>query len=203
MDVPETVHHHTVRCSARGAVLRDTDWDKVTCDDCHEKRRSNRQTTKFFALGCLGVFVLLFVGCIVIVLSTGNDSTPPRPTTSPRSTTPRPAAQTAPPIRATVPLSSSTESEADTLLGYYHKLMDFKDNPDFHLYCYGVGGPYNTWATNVQALDGGISILTETGIVPGDLWQMGREYCKSGGRETEHTIYMKSQMKPSWLSPSP
>ena len=69
----EIVHHQSVRCSARGPVLRDTDWDRVTCDECLAKRQRNKRTTKFLALGCLGVFVLLFVGCLAIVLATGRD----------------------------------------------------------------------------------------------------------------------------------
>ena len=70
MGEDQVVHHERTRCSVRGAVLRDTDWNRVTCPDCLDKRRQNSRNLK----GCLIVFAVLLVGmttCIVVV-SVGN-----------------------------------------------------------------------------------------------------------------------------------
>ena len=93
--------------------------------------------------------------------------------------------------------------QAVKLLHHYHMLLSFKDNPDFHVYCYGVGGPYNAWAESGEAIGTDAYTFLETGIHFQDLRRMGWEYCQNGGRETEETRYTHSLMEPRWLAEMP
>lgn len=94
--------------------------------------------------------------------------------------------------------------EARKLAAQYNSLMRFKDNADFHLYCYGVGGPYSRWAEDVQeSAVSTITLFSETGITPDELWIMGWEYCQNGGRETERTREIKANMKAVFLEAMP
>ena len=204
---PETIHHQTMRCTMRGPVARDTSWDHVTCDDCHDVRARRSRLNRRLGIGVL-VAVLLFISCTTLVVAIGDDGPEPPPVVS----QPTPSYATSQPIRATsrpefvatVPAPAMRTGQTLTLLRYYRELQGFKDNPDFHFYCYGVGGPYNDWVTNVKTLDGDhLAILLETGIVPGELWQMGRDYCQNEGRDTSYTISLQSQMKPEWLAMLP
>ena len=204
---PETIHHQTMRCTARGPVARDTSWDRVTCDDCHDVRARRSRLNRRLGIGVL-VMVLLFISCTTLVVAIGDDGPEPPQVVSqptPSYATPQPVRATyRPKIVATVPAPAMRTGQSLALLRYYRELQGFKDNPDFHFYCYGVGGPYSDWATNVKTLGGDhLAILVETGIVPGELWQMGRAYCQNEGRDTSYTISLRSQMKPDWLAMLP
>ena len=72
-------HHLAIRCTAAGAVLRDSDWNKVTCPDCHTKRRGRSKLNKI-ALIISGVFLLFFVSCVGLIIGlSGNDPSPSSP----------------------------------------------------------------------------------------------------------------------------
>ena len=83
----------------------------------------------------------------------------------------------------------------------YAELLNFKDESEFHLFCYAQAHRYSRWARRVEQAQATTppGVLVETGIVPGDLWQMGQDYCNNGGRDTEYTRWLKSQMDPDWL----
>ena len=86
------------------------------------------------------------------------------------------------------------------LLHHYHMLLSFKDNPDFHAYCYAIGGPYYIWVESGEAINTDGHTFLETGVHFQDIWRMGWEYCQNGGRDTEETQYIRSLMKPHWLA---
>ena len=147
-------------------------------------------------IGAIAGVLLLFVVCVVII-STSNDSkngaiTAQVPTASPVATPLSPE-----PTPALAPLSA----DALVLLVLYQELLEFKDEEPFHFFCYGRGGSYYEWAEQVKGIGdrSGIGLIQETGIAAGDIRQMGWEYCQNQGQETEHTRYIKSQMKPRWL----
>ena len=90
-----------------------------------------------------------------------------------------------------------------TLLGLYRELEGFRYSPDFHFYCYGTGGPFNSWAENVLAIqhgEGSLTVLSDTGILAADLWELGREYCQNQGSETELSREIVGRMHPAWLA---
>ena len=74
----ETVHHQTMRCTMRGPVARDTSWDRVTCDDCHDVRTRRSRLNRRLGIGVL-VMVLLFISCTTLVVAIGNDGPEPPP----------------------------------------------------------------------------------------------------------------------------
>ena len=84
MQPSEIVHHLAIRCTAAGAVLRDSDWNKVTCPDCHTKRRGRSKLNKIVLI-ISGVFLLFFVSCVGLIVGlSGNDPSPsPRAVAAP------------------------------------------------------------------------------------------------------------------------
>ena len=92
--------------------------------------------------------------------------------------------------------------EALELLGLYRELLAFKDERGFHRYCYAQGSPYRGWVARVEELGdrSGAELIGETGILPGDLWQLGSDYCQNTGQETEYTRWLKSHMDVRWLA---
>ena len=88
------------------------------------------------------------------------------------------------------------------LLGAYHELLRFKDEPWFHEYCYSQASPARQWARYVNGL-GSIDTLVETGISGSDLWSMGWDYCNNEGRETRGTKAKQGFMKAEWLDYRP
>ena len=103
------------------------------------------------------------------------------------------------PTSTPAPLTSS----AVALLHHYHMLLSFKNNADFHAYCYGAGGPYHVWVESGEALPIDLNTWQQTGVYFNDLWRMGWDYCQNQGQETEETRYIKSQMNPRWLAELP
>ncbi len=138
MDQLQTVHHQTIRCSARGAVLRDYNWDHVTCDDCWAKRRSNSKLTKV-ALIIFGVCLLVVVSCAALVVGLGDDDPPPRTTIGTTSTSqlavPR---STSPPPTATINLA---ETEGAILWVYLYNStygLGVRVDPQFDVEKFGL-----------------------------------------------------------------
>ena len=116
-----------------------------------------------------------------------------------------PAAQPATTAAQPPPLSP----EALELRAWYQELLDFKDDPDFHAFCYGRGGPYADWVDRGKALEDRmeakgvtLAVWAEAGVLRGDIWTMGVDYCTNEGRETEATLFFKENMKPRWLAAS-
>ena len=141
-------------------------------------------------IGC-GTIVAVLVVLVATMCSFGDDSPTPTPTATP---TPAPTA---------TPLSvEDLELLAREILVHYHELLSFKDDPDFHFYCYAVGGPYSAWVERGKAIGEkeDMGILAITGIVSGELWQMGVDYCRNQGQETEYTEWLKERMDSDWLA---
>ena len=69
MEMPEDlVHHQTIRCSARGEVRRSANWDRVTCEDCWNKRESNNKGAVIFGLVFAGFAFLLMITCMAVLI---------------------------------------------------------------------------------------------------------------------------------------
>ena len=139
-------------------------------------------------LVCLWV-VLIGLGVLILMVACSSSS--PAPTATP---TPAPTA---------TPLSAEDlELLAREILVHYHELLSFKDDPDFHFYCYAGGGPYSAWVERGKAIreKEDMGILAITGILSGELWQMGLDYCRNQGQETEYTEWLKERMDSDWLA---
>ena len=97
--------------------------------------------------------------------------------------------------------STQWSQDARKLAREYSNLLGFKDNSDFHRFCYAESHRFHRWAQRIQKAQATAppDVLVETGIMPGDLWQMGMDYCNNEGRDTEYTRWLKSQMKSDWL----
>jgi hypothetical protein len=87
------------------------------------------------------------------------------------------------------------------LLSAFHELLKFKDEPWFHVFCYSSNGAAVGWSEYVKGMDSGT--LQDTGIVPGELWGMGLEYCMNQGMETDDIRYLLRQMNPDWVNHRP
>lgn len=79
----------------------------------------------------------------------------------------------------------------------YNKLMSFKDSPDFHLYGFGEGSKYRGWyvAAHNFTKDDDLHLMHTYGFVSGDLLNLGQEYMKSKGQETEYTRSMREELE--------
>lgn len=74
------------------------------------------------------------------------------------------------------------------------KLDSFKKSSQFHFYGFGIGGPYNSWikAVGEERNDKTLSIFERSALF--DLQQLGFEYIKTKGLESEFTRYARSQI---------
>lgn len=94
----ETVHHQGIRrCSVRGPVLLDLNWDRVTCDDCLQERAHQQRWNRKFKIGGLATLGILAAIIIIAVLA-GCSS--PEPAKQPVSVQSR---ATATPVAADTP----------------------------------------------------------------------------------------------------
>lgn len=78
----------------------------------------------------------------------------------------------------------------------YLELLNFKDDPRFHKMGFSVGSPYRTWFEEIRALavkQISSESMPGSGIVPGDLEILGREYMSSKGAETRYTEIMRPE----------
>ncbi len=98
------------------------------------------------------------------------------------------------------PLPVAWSADALEFAESYRRLLEFKDDPNFHGLCFSQSSPYKSWEQELNALGdrSGTKLLTETGIIPGDLWQMAWDYCNNSGGETDHTRFVRGEMKPGW-----
>ena len=153
-----------------------------------------------------GPWIWAALGSLVIIVvaacSSGEDEE--RPSASP---TPTRVAEAASRTEAVEPAPLSPE--ALELRAWYQELLDFKDDPSFHAFCYAQGGPYADWVDRGEALEGRmdakgivLDVWAEAGVLRGEIWTMGAEYCANEGRETETTRFSKGNMEPRWLAAS-
>ena len=113
-----------------------------------------------------------------------------------------------PTVPAPLPTPTPREGfseDALTLRAAFQELIRIKDETWFHVFCYARASPANGWAEYVTAKNQelGIEMLNETGIVPGDLWTMGWEFCQNGGAHTDFTRLLLSEMEPDWVNLRP
>ena len=110
MDSQPLIHHQSTRCSARGPVLSDTNWEQVTCPDCKTKRQQVSRRNKIF-LGAT-VLVVLVVACIgAVANNSGSSSSSTTPAARQAAATTVTAATPLPTISAPTPVDlSATES---------------------------------------------------------------------------------------------
>ena len=107
------------------------------------------------------------------------------------------------PLPTPIPREGFSE-DALTLRAAFEELIRIKDENWFHVRCYSVNGPAHQWFEYINAmnLDKGIQILNEVGIVPGDLWTMGLEFCENAGAHTDYTNWLLREMEPDWGEPA-
>ena len=160
---------------------------KVCHSDCEVDTMANYFTR--IAVVVSAVAILLSIGC------TGENGG--KQIASPTAASTLLAASTQP--SAT---KSSWSTEARQMAQLYRDLLDFKDDPEFHTYCYATGHPYNNWMQKGQSMidKGSIELLSETGITPVDLWNIGRDYCDNEGQKTDFISTMESYMKAEWMN---
>lgn len=93
--------------------------------------------------------------------------------------------------------SASIISECESLL---QELEGFKDNPDFHEYGFGAGGPFHAWQKKVDELRDRTPKASEIGLpaagLPGYVRQLGMEFMKSRGKETPFTKEFYAEIFP-------
>ena len=173
---------------------------------------------RIVALGFLGICLLLFLAVVLIAIFVPEpkDSETPTPTivvtpTQTRVPTPTfrpyvPPANYTPAYKPVMP-SDRVDAQSTELMQLYNELLSFKDEPDFHLYCFGIGSPYEPWVERVKSLEDrvgrgvvAIDFMAKTGIFPGHLWQMGWEYCQNQGYDTSQTLDIKGMINRKWLT---
>ncbi len=89
--------------------------------------------------------------------------------------------QQAKPTQTVEPQRAHSAPAGDEFTTLYKELLAFKGKKDFHAQGFGAGGPYSSWLVRVNA----------AGL--GDLRQMGMDYMRSKGQETEYTLYVKKE----------
>ncbi len=95
--------------------------------------------------------------------------------------------------RARARVEQQDASQFAELSDLYYELMDFKDDPEFHKYGFGTGGAWHGWLERVQALMNASTFKQR--VATGDIFQLGREYVRSGGTETKFTRWAKQQIE--------
>ena len=93
--------------------------------------------------------------------------------------------------------------EALVLRAAFEELIEFKDEAWFHVFCYAQSSPASQWADYLQTHDFGIGVLSETGIVAGELWQLGWDYCQNEGKDTDYTRRLLGRLEPEWVNMRP
>lgn len=81
---------------------------------------------------------------------------------------------------------------------YLEQLLAFKDDPKFKEYGFGIGGPYNKWLREVEALrdaqpKGSHPIPLLLRAAPGDLIMLGMDYIQK--EESDYTRQMLPEIK--------
>ena len=90
-------------------------------------------------------------------------------------------------------LSESTKR----LLTLHRELHEFKDDPEFHNFGFGVSSRFRSWWICVEKLSYqmGLENLAEIDVMPGELIILGLQYMRSKGKPTEYT----AEMEPLYL----
>ena len=78
---------------------------------------------------------------------------------------------------------------------YYNQLMGFKDEAAFRFYGFGVGGPYHSWLTSVDAKYEHNEFALMEGVAINYLRQLGMAYMRSNGVENSDTRQMAREVK--------
>jgi hypothetical protein len=92
----------------------------------------------------------------------------------------------------------SKEEMREKVRELYNSLLKFKDYENFHYYGFAIAGPYNQWLLDTKAIretTGAEQLFFEDQFVVGDLLTLGLEYNSSGGKETEFSLYAKSELR--------
>lgn len=139
------------------------------------------------------VLAVVIVGCFLFLINEfKDDKDEPAPKTS--------SYVSAKNYHATQQIGSNTD-EYDDALGKTEILLEdlitFKDDPAFHYYGFGGGGPYKEWLNAARELarsPAGKEILLTRGFALGDLQMLGLEYMKSTGNETEYSRWARSRI---------
>ena len=153
----------------------------------------------------LGLLVLPFLILVVIgILVAETDENEQVSTPHPAMTVQVALSPTAQPPTATVATPAFSPQSLE-LLAVYNELLTFKNEPWFHFYCYAISSPAAGWAEYVEEMRGDQyrNVSSETGVLPGEIRQMGFDYCKSQGNETDLTVQFKKNMKKDWLEYRP
>ena len=95
---------------------------------------------------------------------------------------------------ASAPSSAVSKPQLSTL---FQDLMKFKGSPEFQRVGFGICCKYNKWLKQVDELDQEFTSddFRRFKFVPGDLKQLGLEYMKSQGRETDYTRFMTKTIR--------
>lgn len=94
-------------------------------------------------------------------------------------------------------VSADVEELKATFASLFDELMGFKNNKNFHKYGFGQGGAYYSWLERVRAADNKYKGITQiqTGLFFGELAQVGLDYMRSKGTETEYTSFTVPTMR--------
>ena len=142
----------------------------------------------------------------------------PTPTLKPTAT-PRPTAKPFPPSPTPDPTPTSgcrAPDDADAtallrelqsckpdlsqhsreLIRFFLELQEFKTDPEFLTFGFGVCCQFNDWLKETEALrdKAGLSTFSEIGFLPGDLFTLGMEYIGSAGQPTEFTEFLEADI---------
>ena len=152
-------------------------------------------------VGTIIGYAILFVAGVAVTVIVEHAEPSHASPTRPVQYTPHPRPERAGKSMPTVPppIQYQWSTGARRLAHHYSILLGFKDDVDFHTYCYAQSHRFSEWANRVQHDPAPIQVMAETGIMPADLWQMGLDYCNNSGRETDYTLLLRSQMNPDWL----
>jgi hypothetical protein len=85
----------------------------------------------------------------------------------------------------------------DNFKKLYSELLAFKEKPDFKKYGFGAGGPYRNWLLRVVELKNNpnSALLSQKGVLAGELESLGLAYVGSQGKETDVTKFFNNAFK--------
>lgn len=142
--------------------------------------------------GCL-CWIVIIVGGIIWIGScrSNNDKTSPPSKTSSEVSVP------GVPSDAEYQREKTDQEERDRALICSHlcrslkELYGFRYDDEFHKIGFGVGGKYNAWLKNIEKIRDRSSSLPNrffaVKTAAGEIMQVGFEFMKSGGFDTEYT----------------
>ena len=188
--------------------------DRSTDSEPKSWEKRHPVLTNVIAWGTLSVLVLFIGVCTVAALTDDGSDRPltgadtPAPLSSKLSESPenqRTVAAPEPTPTATVEPGPEGGFSAESLelRAALQELIRIKDEPWFHIYCFAIASPAYEWAEYMKSAND-ITVLSETGVTQGDIVQLGSDYCRNEGRETEYTrMVVKEFMNPDWVNVRP